>query len=122
LIEDDVVEELPEDVQPCNAGQASGGEGETITDHDLGSVGGVVNINYDMDTEPDKMEVYYDGVLVTSTFEIRKNDNGFVGGGNRAGAEGTLSFQYIPSNVNYCTVIVTGGLGTSWAYILECPK
>ena len=89
-----------------------GGQGQTVTKHDLGNSAGVVNISYHMLAAPDKMDVYYDGQLVAST-------NGLVQ------FDGFLSFKYIPlmGKPNYCIVVMTAPENdTQWNYTVNCPK
>ena len=77
----------------CNAVVKSGGQGETITQHDLGNKSGNVLINYDLYSIPDKIEVYYENNLVASTF-------GYING------SGTIQFFYTAEKgkPTYCTV------------------
>ena len=114
--------EIVKDAVPCNTATKSGGDGITRTKHNLGKKSGNIEIEYDMYTEPDKLEVFYEGKRVCSTFEIRNNKNGFVGDGNSAGCCGILKFKYKAKKEQYCTVIITGGNDTDWKYTLSCPK
>jgi hypothetical protein len=106
---------------PCNQEQASGGAGVTERHHGLGNSPGTVTIVYDMQNQPDKIEVFYEGRLVASSNSIPGNDNGFVGGSNSAGCCNSLSFYY-PAREKFCMVRVTGPIGTSWSYTLGCPQ
>jgi hypothetical protein len=117
-----VQEDCKRKLHPCDEEQVSGGDGITTTKHFLGENSGTVTIYYGMDTEPDKLEVFYEGKLICSTYSIPNNDNGFVGDGNAAGCCGSLSFFYHATGDRYCTVVLTGGDGTSWHYTLGCPK
>jgi hypothetical protein len=90
----------------------SGGKGETITIHELGNRSGIVNIQYDMENIPDKMDVYYNGNLVTTTRTL-VSYNGF------------LSFKYnaLNGNPTKCKVVLSAPEdGTSWQYLLNCPE
>ena len=107
---------------PCNVSTKSGGPGVTKTNHSLGQNSGKVTIRYDMLSVPDKLEVFYEGKRVSSTFDVRGNENGYVGGRNRAGCCGKISFNYSAGGDSFCTVVVTGLQGTSWNYTLGCPK
>lgn len=96
-------------VVPCGTQTNSGGEGITTTIHNLGSTPGVVNINFDMFAIMDSLDVFYQGNIVAST-------NGPVSG------PGTLTFNYNPTNnIFNITVVVTGPVGTSWNYTVNCP-
>ena len=115
----------PEDAKPCdsNAMEDAGGYGVKKTDFILGTKSGEVTINYDMKKAPDKLEVFYEGKLIGSTFSVRGNEDGFVGGDNSAGGNGTIRFNYIFNHDQHVTVIVTGkDTGTEWYYSLGCPK
>jgi len=115
----------PEEAKPCdsNAMEDAGGYGVKKTDFILGTKSGVVTINYDMKNHPDKLEVFYEGARIKSTFEIRGNVDGFVGGYNAAGAKGILNFNYTFNHEQHVTVVVTGkDSDTEWNYSLGCPK
>jgi hypothetical protein len=86
----------------------AGGEGTTRTNHTLGSQANVVTLNYDMYGLPDALNVYYNDILVASTY-------GAVSG------TGTLTFNYNPSNpaITYITVEVVGSDGTMWEYTVS---
>ena len=107
---------------PCNTKSNSGGDGVTTNIHYLGIDEGNVIVYYDMDNIPDKLEVFYEGIRLVSTFEVPGNENGYVGKNNQGGETGRLTFYYKPVNDNYCKIIVSGGNGTSWSYTLGCPK
>ena len=109
---------------PCNNKTESGGYEVSEEFYALGSTPGKVIISYDMKSQPDKMEVYYNGKKVTSTYEIRGNRNGMVGDeyGSRLCC-GSLCFNYDPEfGDRFCKIVVTGGSsGTVWNYTLQCP-
>ena len=108
---------------PCNTATKSGGDGITKTAYSLGKHSGTVTINYNMKDLPDKLEVFYENKRVCSTFDISRNDKGYVGGSNSAGCCNSISFYYPSTGDNSCTVIVTGGgRTTEWFYTLGCPK
>lgn len=106
----------------CNSFVQSGSDGIDIQYVNLGSKSGRVIITYDMVDEPDKLEVFYEGKRVTSTFEVGGNSKGFVGGANSAGATGTLIFNYNHNVEDFVKVVLTGGKGTSWNYKISCPN
>jgi hypothetical protein len=103
----------PPGTAPCNTNIAeSGGRGYFKKLHDLGSNPGQVNIKYNMLSVPDKMEIFYDNILVAST-------------GSLISGTGNLSFNYNaePGKPRYCTVVLTAPKsGTEWNYYLGCPK
>lgn len=97
---------------PCNTDVASGGQGYYENIHDLGSNSGSVIISYDFLTLKDRMDVYYQGELVASTY-------GLVNG------KDTLRWDYeAKSNkVKFCKVVMSAPIiGTGWNYVLGCPK
>mgnify|MGYP000145508333 CR=1 FL=1 len=110
------------DLVPCNTDTKSGGDGTTTTKHSLGKYKGTVTIDYNMFNEPDKLEIIYEGKIVSSTLDIPRHNNGFVGNNNAAGCCNSLSFYYPATGDIYCTIVVTGGNGTQWNYTLRCPK
>ena len=121
LNENNLTKEINEEIIPCNLQKKSGGAGITMNNHELGNISGVVKIAFDMRKIPDKLEVFYEGELVASTFDIPNHSNGFVG--ERLGSCcGLLSFKYEPKNDKYCTVKVTGNHNTEWSYGVGCPE
>ncbi|RYE12309.1 MAG: hypothetical protein EOP51_31795, partial [Sphingobacteriales bacterium] len=51
----------------CGVQRVSGGEGITSTIHNMGSKGGIVKIEYETYTVPDRIDVFYDGQWVAGT-------------------------------------------------------
>lgn len=98
--------------KPCGVATASGGQGTTRTRHGLGPDPGLVNIDYQMFSVPDRLDCYYQGVLIATT-------GGLVSG------LGTLQWSYnpAPSDPQWCLVIVSAPQsGTAWAYTINCPN
>lgn len=110
------------EMTPCDARNESGGEGITNNKHYLGKTGGIVRIDYDMHNVPDKLEIFYEGERVASTYEIPYNIDGFIGGANQAGCCGSLEFVYEPNEEEYCIVRITGPNDTVWEYEMSCPR
>jgi hypothetical protein len=107
----------------CSQAAKSGGRGITEKKHILGNQSGRVIIQYDMETVPDKMEVFYEGTLVASTNQVPGNEKGFVGGKNAAKCCGALTFDFQYNKDDHCMVRVTGGSSdTKWKYTLFCPQ
>ena len=79
--------------------------------HDLGSNAGTVTVSYEMFPNPDRMDIFYNGVSVAST-------NGLVSG------RGILSFNY-PATTGFPTFCIIQMLapnaGTEWYYDIKCP-
>ena len=99
-------------LKPCDSDNKAGGQRGDKNRHALGDNPGVVVIEYNTKSLPDKIEVKYNGKIVDRT-------NGFVG------ESGILCFEYDPqSGDRYCTVIVTGGpdAATEWSYTINCPE
>lgn len=99
----------PPPTQMCNTATTSGGAGVTTTVHQLGQTSGKFVFNWNAFTEPDKFEVFYQGVSLFST--------GLVSG------TGTKTITYSGS-ATVVTVVVTGNPGsttTVWTYMVNCP-
>lgn len=104
----------PPDAQPCDVETRSGGRGVTRTRHFLGNRPGQVTLSYNTRIEPDQIDVYYRGQLVSSTYRP-------------VSGRGTITFPYRPTGVgpeaNTVEVVVTGyGLTTQWSYSIGCPR
>jgi len=112
----------PKDSRKCDTKAHSGSDGVDVKTYTLGTTSGMVAITFNMYSEPDKMEVYYENNLVASTFTIKGNNRGFVGSGNGSESIGTLHFLYKYHIDQFVKVILTGGTGTSWEYTIGCPK
>lgn len=98
--------------RPCGEVTASGGKGTTRTRHALGPVGGQVQITYNMYTIPDRLDCFYQGVLVASTGGLVSN-------------EGTLQWVYAPQpgDLTWCLIVVSAPEdGTAWTYTVNCPQ
>jgi hypothetical protein len=100
----------PTEPSPCNAQTISGGSGITTRYYNLGTNPGRVTINYNMQSVPDRLDVYYADQIVAST-------NGDVSNA------GSVSFDYMPINDNYEIKIVVKGStsDTAWDYTVNCP-
>ena len=100
-----------DDAEPCGVSTPSGGSGVTETWHSLGTIAGTVTVSYQMHTQPDMMEIFYDDVVVATT-------GGYVSG------VGTLSFEYpgyVSGKPTKCLIRMTGSSsGTVWSYTMNC--
>lgn len=97
--------------KPCGQVTASGGQGVTRTRHTLGPTPGLVRITYDMYGIPDRLDCFYQGVLVAST-------------GGLVSWSGTLTWMYHadPQAPTWCLLVVSAPQsGTAWVYTLACP-
>ncbi|HYG67499.1 MAG TPA: hypothetical protein VD838_07555 [Anaeromyxobacteraceae bacterium] len=68
-----------------------------------------MSITYEMFGVPDRLDAYYNGVLVATT-------------GGPVSGSGTLTFEY-PAlrRKKNLTITITGGSGTAWIYTVSCP-
>jgi hypothetical protein len=112
----------PQSALPCDSQVKSGHDGVTNEVITMGTQSGMVTLRYDMNSIPDKLEVIYEGQVISSTFQISGNDNGYVGGDNGAGATGILNFLYRYHIDQFVTVRVTGPSGTDWSFTIQCPN
>lgn len=101
-----------DDPAPCVGSfePLAGGGTVTETIHDIGAVGGRVVIDYEMYNVPDRIEVFYNGVVIADTLD-------FVRG------KGELPFQYAPQHGNTLITIrmSSPSPGTAWKYNIICP-
>jgi hypothetical protein len=119
--EKEVEETIPNSLA-CNSENRSGGDGITTNIYNLGDKNGIVYINYDMQSVPDKLEVFYQNKLVASTYDVPGNKDGFVGGALGTSCCGTISFNYIKDRDDFCKIVVSGNDQTVWAYSISCPE
>lgn len=101
---------IKKEIIDCDATVNSGGQGETETFHSLGNKSGKVIIDFDMNSIPDEMIVYFNNQEVAST-------KGTVKG------KGSLEFDFDAAKSSSCKVIVKAPQNnTEWKYIVNCPK
>ncbi|MEZ5174171.1 MAG: hypothetical protein R2850_11875 [Bacteroidia bacterium] len=114
----------------CGVQRESGGEGVTSTLHDMGNQGGIVIINYETFTVPDRIDVFYGGEWVTGTgsdpgplgmvpplADCSNPTEGYVG------ANGTFCFPFSPDERGSLVEVVVSGCvrgGTAWNYTITC--
>jgi len=103
----------PENVIPCNTEASEhGGQGYHENTHWLGNSPGKVIITYDMFTQKDRMDVYYDNELVASTNKL-VSEQGYL----------EFNFPALPGKPKYCRIVMTAPeSGTAWTYFLYCPE
>ena len=95
-------------LEPCGLATASGGEGVTVNEHNLGQPSGTFNFAWDAFGVPDQFEVLYEDTTLLNT--------GVISG---AGSQ-DLTYSGESTKV---TVRVTGSeAGTAWDYTLSCPQ
>ncbi|MWV43092.1 hypothetical protein GRF59_05565 [Paenibacillus sp. HJL G12] len=100
----------PPNTLQCGQTNDTGGGVYTEKFHEMGNKAGKVQIDYDMYSAPDKMDVYYmNQLLATTNVEVA--------------GKGSLVFSYTPVNgVTQIKVIVTNTTGNSqWEYLVKCP-
>ena len=101
-----------ESVNPCGVATKSGGPGITNTIHSLGENYGVVTVNYNMVTVPDRMDIWFDANPAT--------DLPTVTTGGPVSGIGSLTFNKF-STTSTCYIRITGPSGTAWTYTVNCP-
>ena len=108
----------------CNSAVHSGGYGIDEKQVFLGTNSGRVVIHFNKYNKADKMEVFYEGKRIESTYSINGNVDGFVGDNNQVkNGEDELSFNYNFHQDKFIVVKVTGlESGTSWNYNVNCPR
>lgn len=117
-------------VLSCSTQSASGGEGITIRNFNMGSASGTVSITYDTYSVPDRVDIYQSGTWKAGT---GTNPNGYPPlltctdaynlGQGYVGASGVFNIAYNPAQGQLITVRVSGctGGGTAWDYSITCP-
>lgn len=116
--------------QSC-PGFESGSDGLTIFTYDLGEDAGVVTINYETYTIPDRIDVFFGGQWIDGTgsplgsgqFPPPMDCNGTIVDGY-VGANGSFTFNYDPNVDSSVDVYVSGciGGGTAWDISVSCPE
>ena len=109
----------------------SGSDGLTIFTVELGDTAGVVNIQYDTYSVPDRIDVFYAGNWVNGTGSPLSNGafppvmdcNGTVADGY-VGAFGNFTINHDPALASSVDVYVSGciGGGTAWDVSVGCPE
>jgi hypothetical protein len=93
---------------------ASGGDGITENKYIVYKGGGTLNVNYDMYSAADQMEVLVNGVVIDYT----KNATGVKGLVSGQGKI-TLSGSQLPNYANITVRMSGGGAGSVWTYSLD---
>ena len=94
--------------QPCNSSTVSGGQGVTVTTHELGQTSGTFAFTYNAQIQPDLFEIFYEGSLIFTT-----------GGPVPGSATRTVTYSGTSTQI---VVRVTGPeTGTLWSYVVGCP-
>ena len=107
---------------PCNTKQESGGQGRTETSIELGQQSGTIDLKFNPKNQPDKIEVFYEGQRIASSYDCPNNQNGMIGG-NIGSGPCIISFEFRYRNDSFIDVIVTAPEnGTVWEYIVSCPR
>lgn len=98
--------------QPCDTASASGGEGITVTNHELGQNGGTFQFDYNTVFQPDAITIRYEGNVIFDTGGPVSTSNSFV----------TVNVPYGPGTSTQVEVTVDGvEAGTVWFYTVYCP-
>jgi hypothetical protein len=100
----------------------SGSQGVDTKLMELGEESGVVTLEFYPENVPDKIEVFYEGRKIITSYDCNNNQNGFVGG-NIGSSTCFLRFNYRFHRDSFVKVIVTApGNLTSWQYKISCPQ
>ena len=102
----------PGPVEQCNTNVSAGGRHNDRRVVNLGTEPGMVTIDYNHYRVPDRIEVWYHGLLLAST-------PGMVNGRNR------ITFNWQPQfNDPYVEVVVVANpmFPTRWVYRVNCPR
>lgn len=96
---------------------ASGGTGHFINNHKLGPTGGIACVYYDTYSQPDQISIYYNGDLISYTYDTDPFTPAPVSG------QGCLYFDYEPvgNNFNIQVHVDADETGTNWWYTVVCP-
>lgn len=103
----------------CGQGTvASGSQGDFYNTHKVGPDAGIVCVYYDTYTQPDQVEVYYNGVLKAFTYDVSDPLTPAV-----VAHQGCLYFYYDPvgGNNNIQVRVHAPSSGTNWWYNVVCP-
>lgn len=100
----------PPPPQPCNAATISGGEGVTVTNHQLGQ-SGPASFQFDYETfiVPDQITIRYEGNVIFDVGPV--GTNGMVSTIVNVPVGGSTEIE----------VTVEGPAGTLWEYTVHCP-
>ena len=112
----------PRNAKQCNSIVNSGSQGVDTKLMELGEESGVVTLEFYPENVPDKIEVFYEGRKIITSYDCNNNQNGFVGG-NIGSSTCFLRFNYRFHRDSFVKVIVTApGNLTSWQYKISCPQ
>ena len=100
----------PPNTLQCGQINDTGGGRRTEKNHEMGSNPGRVAIEYNMMSQPDQMDVYYQNQMLATT-------KGLVSG------SGKLEFNYSPVGGNTIIKVVVSSNtdSTQWTYLVKCP-
>jgi hypothetical protein len=123
-------------ISTCGSALDTIGDAEPWKDYfDLGSVSGLVNISYNMQIVPDRLEVIYDGNLVDCTqdkvmqdvegLELNKEEMIRLGFAQNEGNLNRFYFRYDslkPTEIMIRVLPNKDVQSTLWEFKLNCPK
>ncbi len=97
--------------QSCNTSTTSGGDGTTVTNHELGQAGPTsFRFDYETFSQPDRITIRYQG---TTVFDV-----------GPVGTNGTVTTTVnLPAGTSTQieVTVIGGGAGTAWNYTVFCP-
>jgi hypothetical protein len=112
----------PRNAKKCNSMVNSGNQGVDTKIVELGEESGVVTLEFYPDDQPDKIEVFYEGRKIATSFDCNNNQSGFVGG-KYGSSTCFLRFNFRFNRDSFVKVIVTAPeTGTIWQYKMSCPR
>ena len=120
------------DPSNCDTTKVSGGEGLTSNIFDASNRAGIITLEYETYTVPDKIDIFQNGVWLggtgpqtdRSTLRRAANCNVATVAKGYIGAEGQFVFPYNPAMGREIEVVVSGceNGGTAWEYTFSCPE
>lgn len=99
--------------QPCNTSTVSGGQGTTVTSHELGEAGPLTfQFDYNTVFQPDRLTIRYEGNVVFDTMVPVSTSDMVV-----------TEFVNLPAGTSTQVEVTVEGPepGTVWEYTVHCP-
>lgn len=112
----------PRNAKKCNSMVNSGDQGVDTKLIELGEESGMVTLEFYPQDRPDKIEVFYEGRKIATSFDCNNNQNGFIGG-DFGSSTCFLRFHFRFHRDSFVKVIVTApDSGTFWQFKISCPR
>lgn len=113
IIQSEVVFTIQDNETPviaCNNATTSGGDGVTETYHELGNTAGTAVISYNMYTQPDQIDVFYEGNLIATSGGLVSGTGSF-----------NINWNPNPGSTQIMVRMTGSSSGTAWDYFVQCP-